>query len=239
MLGLMFLSHVRQATTAPPATTQLAQSAAVKLRNALPVRMLKALSNWALGRTARLPLTARAAAVGKRRARRQRQRVDRVGYGAAARRGRGAITDDEFFRRRAVGAVDREAFVRRLDGRWGRGDDLGHGFTLVFCGFWPLFFLSFLAQDWQQCLYVLSDQFLCPAEDLCARLGRQLREGALTSLDARGAARGLSTAAEEVTNKAGQDCCLWTSWNLARRRAACRASAPRSGARQPTGGGSR
>ena len=67
MLGLMFLSHVRQATTAPPATTQLAQSAAVKLRNALPVRMLKALSNWALGRTARLPLTARAAAVGKRR----------------------------------------------------------------------------------------------------------------------------------------------------------------------------
>ena len=104
--------------------------------------------------------------------RRQRERIDRVGYGAAARRGRGAITDDEFFRRRAVGAVDREAFVRRLDGRWGRGDDLGHGFTLVFCDFWPLFFLSFLAQDWQQCLYVLSDQFLCPAEDLCARLGR-------------------------------------------------------------------
>ena len=120
----MFLSHVRQATTAPPATTQLAQSAAVKLRNALPVRMLKALSNWALGRTARLPLTARAAAVGKRRGAASANALTGPWRG-------GAPGTWRYHRRRispsGVPSRRRPRSIRPAPRRrWGRGDDLGH-----------------------------------------------------------------------------------------------------------------
>ena len=94
--------------------------------------------------------------------RRQRKRVDRVRDRAAARRGRGAVADDEFVRRRAVGTVDREAFLGRLDGVRGCGYDLGH------------FLHEFFARGGWKYVTALSVQFSRTAEYLRPRREAQL-----------------------------------------------------------------